>query len=51
MPLTSALALTTVSGVLMLVYSVCDVFEIIFIKRHIKVIEKEIEKEIEKVEE
>ena len=39
-PLSSAIALTTVSGIMMIVYSVIDILEIIFIKKHIKEIEK-----------
>ncbi|MBR1883969.1 MAG: DUF308 domain-containing protein [Clostridia bacterium] len=35
-PLASAVALTTITGVLMLVYSVIDLMEIIVIKMHIK---------------
>ena len=42
-PLSSAVALTTVSGIMMIVYSVIDIFEIIFIKKHIKAIEKVLE--------
>ena len=43
-PLASAVTLTTVSGILMIVYSICDIFEIIFIKRNIKEIEKALKK-------
>ena len=43
-PLVSAVTLTTVSGILMIVYSICDIFEIIFIKKHIKEIEKALKK-------
>lgn len=39
-PLASAVTLTAVSGMLMIVYSICDIFEIIFIKRNISEIEK-----------
>lgn len=39
-PLASAVTLTTISGILMIVYSICDIFEIIFIKRNISEIEK-----------
>lgn len=39
MPLASAVALTKVSGIMMIVYSVIDLFEIIIIKMHIKSIE------------
>ena len=39
-PLASAITLTTVSGVMMIGYSLIDIFEIIFIKRNIKAIEK-----------
>mgnify|MGYP002857755769 CR=1 FL=1 len=39
-PLASAVTLTTVSGIMMIVYSLIDIFEIIFIKRNIKAIEK-----------
>ena len=39
-PLASAVTLTTISGILMIAYSICDIFEIIFIKRNISDIEK-----------
>ncbi len=39
LPLASAVALTTASGIMMIVYSVIDLFEIIMIKLHIKSIE------------
>ncbi len=39
MPLASAVALTKVSGIMMIIYSVIDLFEIIMIKLHIKSIE------------
>ena len=39
-PLAAAVSLTTVNGVLMIIYSVFDIFEIIFIKKNIKIIEK-----------
>ncbi len=39
-PLASAINLTTVSGVLMIIYSALDIFEVIFIKRNIRAIEK-----------
>lgn len=39
-PLASAITLTTIGGILIIVYSVCDIFEVIFIKRKIDVIEK-----------
>ncbi len=39
-PLASAVALTTISGIMMILYSVVDIVEIVFIKKHIKIIEK-----------
>ena len=42
-PLASAITLTAISGILMIVYSVCDIFEIVFIKKNIKTIEKILE--------
>lgn len=42
-PLASAVTLTTISGVLMIIYSAFDIFEIIFIKKNIKIIEKALE--------
>lgn len=42
-PLASAVALTTISGILMIIYSIVDIFEVIFIKRNIEAIEKVIE--------
>lgn len=42
-PLASAVAITTLSGIMMVVYSVIDLFEIIFIKIHIKQIEEVLE--------
>lgn len=38
-PLASAVALTTVSGIMMVIYSIIDLFEIFFIKQHIDAIE------------
>ena len=43
-PLASAVTLTTISGILMIAYSICDIFEIIFIKRNISDIEKALKK-------
>lgn len=43
-PLTSAVSLTVASGILMIVYSICDIFEVIFIKRNLSKIEKELQK-------
>lgn len=42
-PLASAVALTTISGILMIFYSLIDIFEVIFIKKNIEAIEKVIE--------
>jgi len=42
-PLTSALTLTIVSAILMILYSIIDIFEIILIKKNIKTIEQVIE--------
>ena len=42
-PLSTVATLTTIGGILMIVYSICDLFEIIFIKKNIKVIEKVLE--------
>ena len=42
-PLSSAVALTTASAILMIVYSIIDIFEILFIKKNIKIIEKVLE--------
>ena len=39
-PLASAVALAIVTGILMIAYSVCDIFEIIFIKKNIETIQK-----------
>ena len=39
-PLTSAVALAIVTGILMIAYSICDIFEIIFIKKNIETIQK-----------
>ena len=39
-PLASAITLAIIVGVLMIVYSVCDIVEIIFIKKNIKTIQK-----------
>ena len=39
-PLTSAVALTAASGILMIAYSILDICEVIFIKRNIKAVEK-----------
>lgn len=49
LPLASAVTLTMVSGIFMIVYSIFDIVEIIIIKKNIKLIEKNFEK-IEKVE-
>lgn len=43
-PLLSAVALTAANGILMIVYSICDIIEIFFIKKNINVIETELEK-------
>lgn len=43
-PLASAVTLTALSGILMIIYAVCDIFEIVFIKRNIKTIENSLEK-------
>ena len=43
-PLISAITITTIGGILMIAYSICDIFEIVFIKRNIKVIEDAMEK-------
>ena len=42
-PLASTVAVTTIGGILMIIYSICDMFEIFVIKRNIKVIEKALE--------
>lgn len=42
-PLASAVALTAISGVLMIIYSIVDLFEIFFLKKHLKDIEKVLE--------
>ena len=42
-PLISAVALTEVSGIMMIVYSIIDIIEILFIKKHIKAVEKVLE--------
>ena len=42
-PLASATAITITSGIMLIVYSLIDLFEIIFIKKNIKIIEKELE--------
>ena len=39
MPLASTIALTTVSGVLMIIYALIDLFGVFFIKKHMKTIE------------
>ena len=44
LPLASAVTLTMVSGILMIVYSVFDITQIVVIKKNITVIEKEFEK-------
>lgn len=47
-PLASAVALTVMGGVLMMIYAACDIFGVCFIKKNIKAIEKGLEKEEEK---
>ena len=42
-PLASAITLAVITGVLMIVYSLFDIFEIIFIKKNMKIIEKALE--------
>lgn len=42
-PLTSAVALTTLAGILMIAYSVCDIFEILFIKKNMEALESILE--------
>ena len=42
-PLVSAITLTIFGGILMMVYSLCNIFEIIVIKKNIKTIEKALE--------
>lgn len=42
-PLASAITLATISGILMIIYSICDIFEIIFIKKNIKAIQNALE--------
>lgn len=42
-PLISAITVTIISGILMVVYSIVDIFEIIFIKKNINVIQKVLE--------
>lgn len=39
-PLASAIALTAVSGIMMIAYSIIDIAQIIFLKKHINEIEK-----------
>ena len=39
-PLSSAITLATTIGILMIVYSACDIIEILFIKKNIKAIQK-----------
>ena len=43
-PLASAVTLAVVSGILMIAYSICDIIEIVFIKKNIKTIQKEFKK-------
>lgn len=44
-PLVSAITLTIFGGILMMVYSACNIFEIIIIKKNIKTIEKALEQD------
>ena len=41
-PLASAVMVAIISGILMVIYSIIDIFEIIFIKRNMKVIEQKL---------
>ena len=45
MPLALAVTLATISGILMIAYSICDVFEILFIKKNMKVIQNTLEEQ------
>ena len=50
-PLRSAAVVTTFFGIIMIIYSICDIYEIIIIKRNVNKIDKEINKRFKIIDE